>query len=138
MLPHYHLIYGTILAILLLLFPGITYIEAIIVLLSSFLIDIDHYISYIIIKKDLSLKKAYFWERYENKAKGKLNILHTIEVLVILGILSIYIKYIFFIFIGFIFHFILDLLGLIKRKKLYNREFFIIHYFIKKNARAGI
>lgn len=124
MLPKYHILLGFVFSLaLFLIFPSIKLIDAAIIFLSSFLIDADHYIYYILKKKNLSLGKAvnYFLEKRRKLAK--LNIkkrnefysgfcfLHGIEILIILFIAGLFIsKYFLLIFIGFTFHLFLDLL----------------------------
>jgi len=121
MKPLTHLIFGSIFAfILLLLFPAIKLIGFSIIVLSSVLIDIDHYIYYVIKKRDLNLKNAYNWF-VENEKKFRqlplrkkrqvcppLCFLHNLEFLLIFAVLSFYSHIFLFIFTGFIFHLFLD------------------------------
>ena len=92
MLPRIHIILGLFFSIIILyIFPQIGVFGAAIILLSSFLIDVDHYIFYVILKKDLSLKKAYNWhilkgikmrelsKKERNKHKNEILILHGFE-----------------------------------------------------------
>jgi len=121
MLPPKHFILGLLFAIFLyFIFPQIGLIEFTIIFLSSFLIDIDHYLYYVYKKKDFSLKNSYQWfmkrrEKFlslpwkqRNNFNINLSILHGIEVLVILFLLSFIHKYFLFVFVGFAFHLLLD------------------------------
>ena len=117
-----HIFFGFVFAAaLFLLFPKINYFGFSIIILSSVLIDFDHYLFYIYKKKDFNLKKAYHlfiqedkycrslpWEE-RNKLPRKIFIFHGIEVLIILIFLSFAFNYFIFIFVGFGFHLLLDL-----------------------------
>jgi hypothetical protein len=124
MLPKYHLLLGFIFSVALsLIFPSIGLIEASIIFLSSFLIDVDHYIYYLFKNKKFNplISIKYFIlkrKKLINMNTKKRNeiyscfcFLHGIEVLVILFIMGIFVsKYFFLIFIGFTFHILLDIL----------------------------
>ncbi|MFW6283163.1 MAG: hypothetical protein ACOC1P_03885 [Minisyncoccales bacterium] len=124
MLPITHIVLGFIFsAVLFFIFPEINLLEAGIIFLSSFLIDIDHYIYYVYKKKDLSLKNAYSWfikkkayfdtlskEQRKKYSSGSFLFLHGIETLIILFLLSFLLELsiLGFIAIGFSFHLITD------------------------------
>ncbi len=121
MYPKQHIIFGIIFsASLFFLFPQIGLIGFFIVFLSSFLIDVDHYLYSVYKKKDLSLKNAYNWftknkkiflslpRKQRNGFYRGFYFLHGIEVLIILFLFSFFSKYFFFIFIGVAFHLLLD------------------------------
>jgi hypothetical protein len=124
MLPRYHILLGFVFSfILFLIFPNIKLIEAGIIFLSSFLIDVDHYIYYTLNNKDISLKNAINYFLGKRKRLSKISIkkrnkyysmfcfLHGIEVLLVLFILGLFIsKYFLLILIGFTFHLCLDLI----------------------------
>ena len=123
MLPKYHLLFGFVFSIILwLIIPSIGLLEFSIIFLSSFLIDVDHYIYYVFTRKDLSLKNAYRYFIKKRKKgiskkikKGNPNpamfFLHGVEVLTILFISGVFIsKYFFFVALGFAFHLILDVI----------------------------
>ena len=78
MLPQTHIILGFLISLLLLaLFPEITLFGFFVIWLSSVLIDIDHYLFYVYLKKDWNLKRSYKWfikkskqfENFSNKEK---------------------------------------------------------------------
>lgn len=121
MYPKQHIIFGIIFsAFLLFLFPQIGSTGFLIIFLSSFLIDVDHYLYSVYKKKDLSLKNAYNWLTKNKKMFFSLSrkqrngfyrgfyFLHGIEVLIVLFLFSFFSKYFFFIFIGVAFHLLLD------------------------------
>jgi hypothetical protein len=124
MLPKYHIILGFLFSLaLFLIFPNLSLIDCFIIFLSSFLIDIDHYIYYAFKKKDFNPKTSvkYFLNKRRNLFKMKIKerkkfyscfcFLHGIEILVILFALGIFLsKYFIFVFLGFSFHLLLDLM----------------------------
>ena len=131
MLPIKHLIFGTIFStIFLLIFPQIGFLGFFIIILSTVLIDLDHYLYYVYKKKDWNIKNAYNWVLETGKKFYSLSkierdkfymgiyLLHGVEILCILFTLGIFIsKYFLFIFIGFSFHLFLDVIYQIMRKK---------------------
>jgi len=121
MLPSKHFIFGLLFAgVLYFIFPQITLMGFLIIIFSTFLIDVDHYLYYVYKKKDLGLKNSYNWfmkrrERFlalpwkqRNKFQTGVCCLHGIEILIILFLLSFVHKYFLFVFIGFAFHLLLD------------------------------
>lgn len=143
--PSTHFVSGIILAgILFFIFPDFIGISGfIIIFLSSFLIDIDHYISHSYSKKTLSLSKAYNWhvdisKRVKNWPKSKIksynygwHFLHGIEILIVLLILGLFTsKYVLFIFFGFFLHNILDLFHEITHYKILDK--FSTFYYLSK------
>jgi len=121
MLPKTHFIFGLIFALIIFyLFPQINLTGFFIILMSSFLIDIDHYLLYIIIKRDFNLKKSHKWfvdkRNYAltlpKEKRRKLNpfpcIFHGFETTAILILLSFVSVIFFYILLGFLFHELLD------------------------------
>ena len=124
MYPSQHLFFGAIFSLILFLFfPQVGVIEFSIILLSTVLIDVDHYLYYVFKKKNMSLKKAYKWfmeteEKFLAFSKEERNeiytsfcYLHGIEILILL-FFAIYIsEYFLYAFIGIAFHFLLDVVN---------------------------
>jgi len=121
MLPSKHFILGLIFAgFLYFIFPQIGLIEFSIIIFSSFLIDVDHYLYYVYKKKNFSLRNAYKWFmkrrakllslswKQRNKVPNCFSLLHGIEILFILFLLIFIHKYFLFVFVGFTFHLLLD------------------------------
>lgn len=122
MLPHKHFIYGLILSLILfLIFPKIGILGVLLIIISTTLLDADHYLYYIVKKGDFSLIRAYKFFRNNHKrflrippnkrAKyyGAWCFLHGIEWLIILLLLAFFLsEYFGFIFIGVAFHLLLD------------------------------
>src|SRR3989344_5829929 len=120
MLPKYHIMIGALVSLLLYYFISLTLTQVIIIFLSSFLIDIDHYIIYGIMHKDWSLKNAqkYFFNMREKgiktsseerkKYKRHIFIFHGIEFWFVLFVISEYLPLIIFVLYGFAIHIFLD------------------------------
>jgi|SRR3989344_4581743 len=124
MLPKYHLILGFFFSLIFFSFlPSIGFLGFMIIFLSSFLIDFDHYTPYVIRNKDFSLKNALKWHQSvmeitskmpreeKNKVYVHMCFLHGIEVLFILFLLGHFVShYFYFVLIGFSFHLIIDVI----------------------------
>ena len=125
MLPKYHIFFGLIFStIIFLLFTQIGLIGFLIIFLSSFLIDVDHYLFFVYAKKDIILKNAHRWFIEKNRKSLKLSkaekkkikaipcIFHGIEMILVLIILSFFSQIFLYVLVGFIFHELLDLISL--------------------------
>lgn len=123
MFPKWHILFGAIFAFLIWIFsPKIGIIGAILIFLSSVLIDIDHYLYYLYRKKNFNLKRAYKWfkdneKRFADIPPFKINEvyfpvcwLHGFEIMIILAILSLFWNFFLFILVGFTFHLLLDII----------------------------
>ncbi|MFH0936568.1 MAG: hypothetical protein V1815_02725 [Candidatus Woesearchaeota archaeon] len=131
MFPKYHVISSALLSVILYPFLALNVLW---VFFAGFLIDVDHYIYYVLKFKSFNLKKAYkYFEEYEKKRhfKDVLCIFHTIEFFILLLILSFYNKIIFLIFIGIIFHEILDLIDMYIKKLWEARALSFIMWLIR-------
>ncbi len=123
MLPQEHLVLGIVLGLLIFLyFPSFGLLNISIIVLSSVLIDVDHYLYYVYKKNDKSVIRAYRWymvthrkcKTLSKEQKKKIHFgtffLHGIEVLIILLVLGFFVSDIFyFILLGFTFHLLVDL-----------------------------
>ena len=144
MLPKYHILLGFFFALFLFfIFPKIEVVGFLIIFLSSFLIDIDHYLYYVFKKRDLSLSRAYNWflkrhkrllslsRKKRNEIYTEIHFLHGIEILIILLLLGLFVhKYFYFLLTGATFHLFLDI---IYQKKIHDRldRISLIYDFIK-------
>ncbi len=122
MYPKQHIIIGFIFAgVLSIIFPSINWLFALIIFLSSFLIDADHYFYYIIKNHDFNPKHSikYFFNARKKvsqipKEKRKLYysgfcFFHGIETLIALAILGMFVsRYFFAILLGVSLHLLLD------------------------------
>ena len=144
MYPKQHIIFGFLFSLIIfLIFPQIEWIGFTAIFLSSFLIDVDHYLVYVIKEKDWNLKNAYNWYIESEKKSQSLSlkeqknspspifVLHGIEILVIIALLGIFFSKLFlFIFVGFSFHFLLDAIHIYFLRFNHNR-FSLIYSYIK-------
>lgn len=148
MLPKFHILFGALFSTFLwLVYPEIDF-YVIIVFLSTFLIDIDHYLVYVIRKKSLNLKKAhdYFYSIHKNlkpmldsgvKVKAPLVFIHTVEFLILVFILALFFPFFLYILSGMLFHSLLDVVDMIiVFGTIYPRSFSILHYFLNKKKNS--
>jgi len=122
MLPQEHFVYGFFFAALLLfIVPSIGILGFMLIVLSTVLIDADHYLYYFYTENKTSLTKAYAFFRKNRKkflsiAKekraeyfGAWCMFHGVEALIIALLLTFFVsEYFGFVFIGMSFHLILD------------------------------
>lgn len=132
MLPKQHALVGIVVGFLAWLIFSIPWYGVLIIFLSSFLIDVDHYLLFVYKEKDFSVKNSYElgkkinkkWKSlgYKEKREYKcpIFILHGIEFWIILVLLSFVHNIFFWIFIGITIHMIIDLIELVQyRDPLY-------------------
>ena len=66
--PKHHVLLGFIFSIIIfLIFPSIGILGFLLIFLSSFLVDVDHYLYYVYKNRKLSLRKAYMWHIRKRK-----------------------------------------------------------------------
>ena len=129
MLPIVHIAFGILLSIILYPIFGF-YI--IIIFLSSFLIDVDHFLWYGFKYKNWNLKDSYKFYIENTKYKDVLHIFHTIEFLILVILLTLYFRFFLFILIGIGLHYILDAIYTITHKKYGKRAVSLIMW-LKRN-----
>jgi hypothetical protein len=125
MLPSRHIFFGAVFSFLIILFfPQIGWLGFLIIFLSSVLIDFDHYLYYVIKKKDFSLRKSYDWfienrkiwlklsKQQKKKFESGIIIFHGIECWIILVLLIFISKLFIFVLIGVLIHMIFDFIDL--------------------------
>ena len=143
MLPKTHFLFGILLSFILVYFFDFSLVGGIIIVLATVLIDVDHYLYYVYLKKDWNLKNAFSWFVDQGKKLDPLTreqrnefyhgfcFLHGVEVLMVLYLLGIFISpYFLFVLFGFAFHLGLDL---IHQKTIYDRidKFSLIYDYFK-------
>jgi len=138
MLPKFHALISFIFIIILKQISSFDYFQLLVIFLAAIFIDFDHYLAFVLMKKNLSLKKAYnyYIKLIEKINKGinvkcPLCIFHTIEFLIPFGILSYFNGFIFLIFCGFIFHLLVDIVHGLITKTLKFRGLSVIMYVLK-------
>jgi hypothetical protein len=127
MLPSKHIIIGFLASlVIILIFPQIGWLGFIIIFLSSVLIDFDHYLWYVVKKKDFSLKRAYGWfiesrkiwlalsKKQKETFESGIIIFHGIECWILLVLLIMISKLFIFVLIGVGIHMVLDFIDLYK------------------------
>jgi len=136
MLPRTHIIINLFLSLIFSF--KIPFLGIVIFFLSSILIDIDHYIYYIIKKKDFNIKNSYKYfikrelklkklsDKELKKLKHPILFLHGIEPLLVIYFLSLSYPILVYVYLGFFIHLIEDL---IHEKKAYltKLRFFLIY-----------
>jgi len=136
MLPKAHALFGVVFSLILYFIFNIGLTNSLIVFLSSILIDVDHYLHYLISKRDSNLKNAFYWnKKLPLRHKPIMHILHSVEFLVILAIFSFFFPILTFILLGFIFHSILDLIDMAAHKEIGGREFFLSRYILSDKSK---
>jgi len=133
MLPKWHILFGLLFSLILYFFFSVSLLNSSVVLLSSVIIDVDHYLFYVKRKKNWSLRKSYEWNfGLRKKHKPILHIFHVVEFIILICASSYFLNIFLFVFIGILFHSIFDLIEMI----VYGgngREFFLIRYLLTKN-----
>ena len=147
MLPKYHFLAGLAVFIFLII-VGVPFFNATLFLLSSVLIDIDHYFYYVWKKKDPNLFKAYKWHikvsrelkgmRKRKKYKRTVLVFHGIEFLLFLLILSVFFPTFIWIFFGSIFHLLLDLTELFLLQEPLHTKIFPTGVIIKNKNKQDL
>lgn len=144
MLPRWHIILGAIFTLIVwYLSPGISLIYLVALFLSSFLIDLDHYINASIKNKHPSLSKSFHYykkldERLEKekskgiRKKGDFHLFHTLEFHALIAFIGYFTPLFFYIFIGMVFHSLLDIEDLLYKDRIYIREFFFFNWLREK------
>ena len=146
MLPKYHITIGAIITTIIFSIFPITPLQATIIFLSSFLIDVDHYLIYAFKTKDYSLKNSrkFFHKRREDWLKLSIRnqknykryiyFFHGIEFWLILIFLTKYIYLMKFILIGIAIHMILDYIDFLYYKQPLYAKFsqFYVYFTNKK------
>ena len=144
MFPKWHILFGAIFTFIIwLTVPRVPLTFLALVFLSSFLIDFDHYMAFVLKTKNLSLRNAFEYYRKGIikmkkevakgiKRKGDFHIFHTIEFHVLVGLFGFVWIGFFYIFIGMIFHSLLDILSMAQIGALHAREFFFFNWVRKR------
>ena len=144
MLPRKHILFGAIFAILIwIAAPQINYLYIILLFLSTFLIDFDHYLCSVLNTKKLGLFHSFEYHKEmlkkqtRDKAKGIIekgdfHLFHTIEFHILVGLLGFIWIGFFYVFLGMVFHSLLDIYSLLTDKLMYRREFFLTHWIFEK------
>lgn len=118
MYPLKHLL--TSILLIIIFFPIYKYFT-LLILVTGYLIDFDHYLWYVFKYKNLSLKKAIkTCIKQIGKSNNNIHIFHTVEFIIIITLINlIFYPYLFPLIIGLSIHLLLDFIEMFK-EKLYN------------------
>lgn len=135
MYPYQHILGSLTLSLVLL--PTIGPTNSLIIFLSGFLFDIDHYFYDIIKKKHFSIFKAYKYRVNsmkglirESKREPEMHIFHTLEFFILLIAEAFIFPILIYIIIGLAFHMLLDIISGIINKTLKCRSYSIIQFIL--------
>lgn len=125
--------------------PNLNFLYIALIFLSSFMIDLDHYINALYQTRSFDYRKNFRWYREvyglrvkKDKAKGirrrgPFHLFHTIEFHILVLLLGIFVwEGFYFIFIGMIYHSLLDIIMLVRNNSMYEREFFFFNWIYNK------
>ncbi|MEK6973756.1 MAG: hypothetical protein AABW41_00720 [Nanoarchaeota archaeon] len=129
MLPKQHFVYGIVLSLIAM--PLFGFINSIYIFFGAFFIDFDHYLQYVIKKKETSLKKAIaYFKSNENVPFQTLHVFHTAEFWIALFLFSYSSDFFLFCLIGVLYHNILDFLEMVLKKWYNVRVYSLLLWFI--------
>lgn len=105
------------------------------------LIDVDHYLLYIHRRRDFSIRGMfrYFEELQPIQTTIPyvgLCLFHTIDFFVLLAVLGYFYPLLYPLLAGCIFHFVIDLFDLRRKKVILIRPFFLIEHFIRRRSKG--
>lgn len=144
MLPRWHILFGAIFTLLIFIAsPKINFIYVIMLFLSTFLIDFDHYMCSVLKTKKLGIFHSFEYHKEISRRekrdhakgireRGDFHIFHTLEFHLLIGLLGFAWIGFFYIFLGMIFHSFLDIYSLLYDKMMYRREFFLTAWLYRK------
>jgi len=144
MLHKWHILWGAIFTIIIwIIAPDLNLFYLLLIFLSSFLIDFDHYVVAVYRMKGISFSKAVQYHKEQAKKtirekkkgikkRGEFFIFHTIEAHILVAVLSLLWLGFLYIFIGMVFHSLLDLAWLLKNDIFHAREYFFFNWLRKK------
>jgi hypothetical protein len=117
--------------------PVLSVGEIIVFAIGGVLIDVDHYLLYIVRRHDLSIAGMF---RYFNDLQPietsipyvGLCVFHTVDFFLLLAALAYFYPLLGFLLAGCLFHFALDLFDLWRKGILFIRPFFLMEHFLRR------
>lgn len=108
---------------------------AIIFTMSFVFIDVDHYIHFVLKRRNISIKEMFIyydalWDRKDDIFG--ISIFHTVEFLFLLFLLGLWHSVFRIIGAGFLTHLLFDIFNLLKHRVLFARAFSCIEYLIRR------
>ena len=106
---------------------------SLLVFVGGVLIDVDHYLDYIILKRDFSLRRAYlFFKDYKGPKTVRLHLFHTVEFWFLLLVLSFFSMVVMIFSFGVLLHMLMDLHNLTLKNKISKSPSIILWLFKKR------
>jgi type IV secretory pathway VirB3-like protein len=126
----------------LIMLPFWNWIQIVWFSIGSVLIDIDHYIYFVLRRKRFGIREMFKYHDRLFAQKDKIPyagicIFHTVDFFILIGILSLYYHVFFYLLIGLLFHFLVDFIHLYKNNYLYGRAYFFIEHLIRRRRHSG-
>lgn len=140
MFPRWHILLGFIFAaVLWAFFPATAWYYILIIFLSSFLIDFDHYMVFVWKKGGWSLRGALNYYETQRRIqieeqrrgifrKSDFHLFHTLEFHAAVLALGFVYPVFMYVLAGMVFHSLTDLIHLAYEQEIYRREFFLTNW----------
>lgn len=105
----------------------------------SVLIDVDHYLFYILRRKRFDIRGMFrYFDELQPIQKTipyvGLCLFHTIDFLLFVGILALFHPLFLPLFAGLLFHFVFDMVDLYRKEVPFIRAFFLLEHAIRRRA----
>ena len=144
MIPTIHAFLGAIFSVFLFKFFDFSFSNSLLIFLSSFLFDFDHYIFYVFKRKNFNpFKCLNFYKELDDKYNRKIYLgiqkyslcfFHTIEFLFFIFAISLFYPIFKYILIGLLFHISLDVIYESLVRKQFRKSYSVIHFiFLNPN-----
>lgn len=114
-------------------------VENIALFLSIIFIDVDHYFDFAVVCRRYGVREMFKYHGWVWNSRDNvygISVFHTAEVFAILFVLGFLSRYFWIILAGFLFHFLFDLIFLIRHRILFNRAFSIFEYVMRRRNPA--
>ncbi|MGC9309561.1 MAG: hypothetical protein ACP5D2_02600 [Candidatus Nanoarchaeia archaeon] len=150
MLPRWHVLFGFVIAYILVYFFNFSLLAGLIIFIASWLIDIDHYFYHVYKQRDFSLKRAYNWfimkrEKHKKllKHKRKLHknhilLFHGFEFFLIITFLAYFSPLFLWMLIGVFIHMLADYAELIYHYHPIDSKLSQIYTYIKNKNKKEL
>jgi hypothetical protein len=132
MMPSTHFIASSVLAGIL--FPLYGWLS-LLVFISGFFIDADHYLYTLFTKNMWSLRDSYKFYRFDYKRGSfDLHIFHTLEFALCFMLAAVFSQIVLILFVGYTVHMIMDVIHLLKNKTYNDRAYSLVQWMVKRKA----
>ncbi len=145
MVPKIHILIGGLVSVLIVYFFNVSIFGGLLIFLSSFLIDFDHYVYYVFKEKDLNPFNSVKWFFRKRDKWFKLSVLerkgykrgififHGIEFLLLLFLVSWFYPVFYYVIFGILIHIFLDYVEILHLNEPLYSKFspFLVSWFNK-------